>query len=95
MGSVVQELSDYAIVTADNPRSEDPEQICNEIMKGLTNHSRYEVIIDRKEAIKRSIELASPQDIILIAGKGHETYQIFSHKTIEFDDRQIASELCL
>jgi UDP-N-acetylmuramoyl-L-alanyl-D-glutamate--2,6-diaminopimelate ligase len=63
-------------------------------VQGFSQPGRHEVILDRKEAISRALSLASRDDIILIAGKGHETSQIFSHKTIEFDDRRVAAELC-
>ena len=92
MAKVAEELSDYCIVTSDNPRSEDPLKICEEISSGFSN-DRWEIVVDRKDAIKKAIELAQASDIILIAGKGHETYQIFAHKTIEFDDKKVSLEL--
>ncbi len=93
MAQVAEELSDFCIVTSDNPRSEDPLDICQQIIKGFKQNN-WIIEIDRREAIKKAIHMATPKDIILIAGKGHETYQIFAHKTIEFDDRKIASQLC-
>lgn len=92
MAAISERFSDVTIVTSDNPRNEDPEFICQEILKGFSK-SNYIVDLDRRSAIERAIKLASRNDLILIAGKGHETYQIFSHKTIEFDDRKIAAEL--
>ncbi len=92
MAKAAEEYSDISIVTNDNPRSEDPEEIAKEILKGFRKNN-YIVELDRRRAIQKAIELAEPQDIILIAGKGHETYQIFQHKTCEFDDRKVALEI--
>lgn len=89
MGAAVDQHADYAIVTSDNPRKEQPEAIIEDIKPGL-RRGNYEVIVDRKEAIARAISLAQPRDIILIAGKGHETYQEFADKTIPFDDVSMA-----
>lgn len=88
MASVVESFSDYAIVTSDNPRSEDPQTIVDEIASGFLQ-DRYEKIIDRKEAIEKAVSLAKKEDIILCAGKGHEKTQIFAHKTTPFDDVMI------
>jgi UDP-N-acetylmuramoyl-L-alanyl-D-glutamate--2,6-diaminopimelate ligase len=93
MARAVEELSDIAIVTTDNPRSEDPQSIINEICKGFSS-SNYIVIPDRKEAIHKAVHMATPEDVILIAGKGHEKYQIFAHGTVPFDDCQIAADCC-
>ena len=89
MGRVAEQWSDYAIITSDNPRSESPEAIIREIEQSFKGKN-YEVIVDRAEAIKRAVALAEARDIILIAGKGHETYQQFADKTIDFDDAQVA-----
>lgn len=94
MAKVCEELADFSIVTSDNPRSEDPESICRMILQGFKQKDSYIVELDRRCAIEKAIEMATPDDIILIAGKGHETYQIFAHKTIEFDDRKIAAQIC-
>lgn len=94
MGQVCDEFSDITIVTSDNPRSEEPETIIREIIQGFKGQGNYIVEVDRRAAIEKAIAIATPDDIILIAGKGHETYQIFAHKTIEFDDRKVASQLC-
>lgn len=94
MAKVCESYSDYTIITNDNPRSEDPEIISQEIVKGFSSDAKYEVVLDRYLAIKRAIEIAEDNDTILLAGKGHEKYQIFAHKTIEFDDVKIAFELC-
>ena len=93
MASVAEKLSDFTIVTSDNPRGEDPSDICRDIIKGFTDPSKYFVEIDRQKAIEIAIKQANPGDIVLIAGKGHETYQIFAHQTIEFDDRVVAAAL--
>ena len=89
MGRAAEQWSDHAIITSDNPRSESPEAIIRDIEKGFTSGS-YEVIVDRRAAIEKAVSLAQPRDIVLIAGKGHETYQQFADRTIEFDDVQAA-----
>lgn len=92
MGKVVSRLSDAAIVTSDNPRSEDPQAIIDEILPGFEKKN-YTVVIDRKEAIETALTQAKENDIVLIAGKGHENYQIFRDKTIHFDDRETVREI--
>ncbi len=94
MAAVAEKYSDFTIVTTDNPRSEDPETIVREIIAGFNSLENFCVKFDRRQAIEKAIEMSGPDDIILIAGKGHETYQIFAHRTIEFDDRAVAKELC-
>lgn len=94
MAQVAQELSDMVVVTSDNPRDEDPAAICQEIVQGFKLDKKYFVEIDRRLAIQLALDHAQPDDMILIAGKGHENYQIFNHKTVEFDDRLVAAELC-
>ncbi len=89
MGAAVEQNADYAIITSDNPRKEEPEAIIEDVKKGM-HGANYEVIVDRKEAIQRAIALAEPRDIVLIAGKGHETYQEFADHTIPFDDVAVA-----
>lgn len=93
MGRRASELADWVIITNDNPRSEDPEQIIRDIKKGL-NKKNFCVIPGRFEAIKRSLSLAGAGDVVLIAGKGHENYQIIKDRTIHFDDRETVRE-CL
>jgi UDP-N-acetylmuramoyl-L-alanyl-D-glutamate--2,6-diaminopimelate ligase len=91
MGKVVASLSDYAIITSDNPRNEDPAKIIYDIKKGLPkDFNSYTIIADREKAIARASSIAKKGDIVLIAGKGHENYQIFKDHTIDFDDREIA-----
>jgi UDP-N-acetylmuramoyl-L-alanyl-D-glutamate--2,6-diaminopimelate ligase len=89
MARVVDQNSDLGIITSDNPRKEDPNTIIGEVEKGFRS-SHYEKITDRTEAIARAIALAQPHDIVLIAGKGHETYQEFADHTVPFDDVQAA-----
>lgn len=88
MGSIATKLSDYVIFTNDNPRTEDPEKIMEDITKD--NHStNYEIIYDRKTAITKGIEMLDMEDILLILGKGHEDYQIIGHEKIHLDDTEI------
>ena len=94
MGAVTESLSDVTIVTSDNPRSEDPLEIISHILSGFKEPAKALCIPDREEAIRTAISLCTPEDILLIAGKGHETYQIFSQRTISFDDRRVAREAC-
>lgn len=94
MAEVAERLSDILVVTMDNPRQEDPEQITKDMLAGL-QHPEYVIVeLDRKKAIEKAVDIAEEDDILLIAGKGHETYQIFAHKTVDFDDRKIAQEAC-
>lgn len=94
MGAVVEALSDLCIVTSDNPRAEVPEEIIAEILGGMKDPRKAVVIVDRSEAIHRAIQEATPEDVVLIAGKGHENTQIFSTETIPFDDRLVAALAC-
>ena len=91
MGSISDELSDFTILTSDNPRTEDPEKILDDIAKGFSGE--FIRITDRRDAIQKAIDIATPQDLILIAGKGHEDYQIIGNTKIDFDDRKISVEL--
>jgi UDP-N-acetylmuramoyl-L-alanyl-D-glutamate--2,6-diaminopimelate ligase len=93
MGYVACELADYVIITNDNPRCEEPEEIIKDIRRGIRKNN-YFILPDRKEAIKKSLSLAKAGDIVLIAGKGHENYQILKDKKIHFDDRRVVRE-CL
>jgi UDP-N-acetylmuramoyl-L-alanyl-D-glutamate--2,6-diaminopimelate ligase len=92
MGRIAAQWSDLAIITSDNPRTEDPLNIIEEIERGASEISslRYRIIPDRREAIKQAIALAEPHDIVLITGKGHEDYQIIGDKRFPFDDREEA-----
>ena len=95
MGAAACEYSDRAIFTSDNPRSEDPEQILRDMEEGLNTAAKrkYIKITDRKEAIRTAISMAKPEDILLIAGKGHEKYQDINGVKHPFDDKQILFEL--
>jgi len=93
MGRAVEDLSDFFIVTSDNPRTEDPLAIIREVEAGIENHSRYLVEPDRRAAIKIALGMARRDDLVLIAGKGHETYQIIGRETKPFDDRAVAREI--
>ena len=86
-------FSDMAILTSDNPRSEDPESILRDMASGVGEANNVVLIADRRKAIEYAFEKAGPKDCIVIAGKGHEDYQIFKDKTIHFSDREIACEL--
>ena len=90
MGRIAGELADLAIVTSDNPRSEDPRAIIDEIVTGA--EGELEIEPDRREAIARAVEEAEPGDVVLIAGKGHEQGQQFRDRTVPFDDREVARE---
>lgn len=92
MGRIASELADYVIVTSDNPRSEEPKAIIDEILKGVKG-SHHEVIDDRYLAIERAIESASTGDTVLVAGKGHEDYQIVGKCVYHFDDREVCYEI--
>jgi UDP-N-acetylmuramoyl-L-alanyl-D-glutamate--2,6-diaminopimelate ligase len=94
MGRIAGDLSDVAFVTSDNPRSENPDAIIVQILGGITSDTpaRVEAIADRREAIYAAIQEARPGDLVMIAGKGHEDYQIFAHETVHFDDREVARE---
>jgi UDP-N-acetylmuramoyl-L-alanyl-D-glutamate--2,6-diaminopimelate ligase len=94
MAEIVEKFSDIAIVTTDNPRSENPESIIKEIVKGFKRSDKYIVEVDRRLAMCKALEMATPMDIVLLAGRGHEPYQTFAFHTLEFDDRKVASEIC-
>ncbi|MDM5156099.1 UDP-N-acetylmuramoyl-L-alanyl-D-glutamate--2,6-diaminopimelate ligase [Bacillus sp. DX1.1] len=91
MASVAAEYATHAIYTSDNPRSEDPKAILDDMLTGAKGNN-YEVIVDRKEAIFYVVSEAQAEDIIIIAGKGHETYQIIGKEVHHFDDREVAQE---
>lgn len=93
MGEIASELSDYLIVTSDNPRSENPQEIIKDILKGCKSAEiTVETIENRRKAIERALAIGEKDDIIILAGKGHETYQILGDKKIHFDEREIVSE---
>jgi len=93
MGDVVSRLADEAWVTSDNPRTEDPDEIIAQICRGASRPERLHVEPDRRQAIRHALDAARPDDLVLIAGKGHESVQIFRDRTVPFDDREVAREL--
>lgn len=93
MGKIAEELADKVIVTSDNPRSENPQQIITDILAGFKSVSNVIVEPDRELAIKEAYKLANANDVVLVAGKGHEDYQILADKTIHFDDREKVREI--
>ena len=94
MGEVSGRVADYTIITSDNPRTEDPNEIVLEIEKGIKKtKGKYECIVDRKEAIKKAISIAKKNDIIVLAGKGHEQYQEINKKRYPFDESKIVNEI--
>ena len=93
MGAVAGELADTIVLTDDNPRNEDPVDIVRDIRGGLSDHSDVSVIHDRRAAIRAALECARPSDVVLVAGKGHETEQIQGAERRPFDDRAVAAEL--
>lgn len=90
MAKIADDLADKVIITSDNPRSEDPQQIITDVLAGIKSLDSHRIIveIDRRDAIERAIKIAKPQDIVVVAGKGHEDYQILKDETIHFDDRE-------
>lgn len=92
MGEIAEKLADYVYITSDNPRSEVPETILEDIKKGIKDYTKCQAIVDRHEAIEHALTFAQAGDVIVIAGKGHETYQILNDRTIDFDDRKVARE---
>ncbi len=94
MGNIASNLADYVIITSDNPRSEDPFIIAKEIEKGIRkNFTDYKIVLDRFSAIAEAIRMASANDVILIAGKGHEKYQIIGKKALPFSDKEAVREI--
>ena len=91
MAAIAERLADRVIVTDDNPRSEDGEQIVADILAGFRVPARIEVERDRAAAISAALGLAGPGDTVLIAGKGHETYQDIGHRRLPFDDLAVAA----
>jgi UDP-N-acetylmuramoyl-L-alanyl-D-glutamate--2,6-diaminopimelate ligase len=94
MGGIVERLADRLVVTSDNPRTEEPQQIITDILTGIQRFdaARMQVNADREEAIHQAIDMAKPQDVIVVAGKGHEDYQILADRVIHFDDREVVQD---
>lgn len=94
MGEISGRIADFTIITSDNPRTEEPAAILDEIENGIKRtDGRYVKIVDRRQAIKFALSNAKPKDVIILAGKGHETYQTFRDKTIHFDEREVVREI--
>lgn len=95
MGEISARLADKTIVTSDNPRRENPNLIIDEIEAGVRNveNADYEIVVDRREAITRALSLAGRGDVVIVAGKGHETGQVFADRTVDFDDRLVIAEI--
>ena len=93
MGKIATELSDLVIITTDNPRTEEPKMIIDEIVSGITeSKTKYEIIENRTNAICKALDKLHSGDVLIIAGKGHETYQIIGNEKVHFDDREVVSE---
>lgn len=93
MGKIASDLADFVLVTSDNPRTESPEQIMTEILQGISNRAHVEAVVLRREAIARALSLADAKDIILIAGKGHESYQLIGEQSQYFSDQAVVQDL--
>ena len=94
MGEISGKVADYTIITSDNPRTEKPEDIIKAIEEGISKtKGKYEVVVDRTEAIEKAIKMANKRDIIILAGKGHETYQEINNEKNHFDEREIIKEI--
>ena len=94
MGEVSGRVADYTIITSDNPRTEDPEQIVKDVEEGIKKtNGKYECIVDRVEAIRKAIKMANKRDIIVLAGKGHEQYQEINKKRYPFDEVEIVNKI--
>jgi len=92
MGKIAAELADWAYVTSDNPRTEDPEAIIEDIIRGMQDLTNWQKITDRREAIRTAVRALQPGDVLLIAGKGHETYQEIDGVKHPFDERAMVLE---
>ena len=94
MGEISGRIADYTIITSDNPRTEDPQKIVDQIEEGIKKtKGNYKVIVDRIEAIKQAIKMANKKDIIVLAGKGHEPYQEINGVKYPFDERVIVTDI--
>ncbi|KGM96644.1 UDP-N-acetylmuramoyl-L-alanyl-D-glutamate--2,6-diaminopimelate ligase [Clostridium botulinum] len=92
MGKIGSNLSDIAIITSDNPRTEEPMSIINDVVSGI-DKDNYVVVENRKDAIKEAMRIAKKDDVIVVAGKGHEDYQILKDKVIHFDEREVIADI--
>ncbi|MBR4972461.1 MAG: UDP-N-acetylmuramyl-tripeptide synthetase, partial [Oscillospiraceae bacterium] len=92
MGRIGVEMADIAVITSDNPRTEDPDAIIADVVKGVGDAKNFEIVADRQKAIHYAIDIAEKDDIIVLAGKGHETYQIVGHTKHHMDEREIVAQ---
>ncbi len=92
MGAIATRYADLSLITTDNPRSEDPADIASQVVSGL-DAGRYEIVLDRREAIARALELASAEDVVVLLGKGHEGYQLIGERRLPFDEATVVREL--
>ena len=94
MGEISGKIADYTIITSDNPRTEEPEQIIKDIEEGIKRETKdYTIVVDRKEAIKKAIEISHKRDMIIVAGKGHEMYQEVNGEKNPFNEREIIEKI--
>jgi UDP-N-acetylmuramoyl-L-alanyl-D-glutamate--2,6-diaminopimelate ligase len=93
MGSIASQYADISIITSDNPRSEDPDRIIDDILLGISDRKNIKVIPKRREAIEYAIEIAKKNDIVILAGKGHEDYQINDKGRVHFDEREVLLDI--
>jgi UDP-N-acetylmuramoyl-L-alanyl-D-glutamate--2,6-diaminopimelate ligase len=93
MGEIAAQLSDVTFITNDNPRTEDPIEIARQIQSGISTDTEVHTVLDRREAIRDALTLASSGDLVLIAGKGHEKTQQLGAAVLDFDDVQVAKDL--
>ena len=92
MGQAAEDLADLVFVTSDNPRSELPDKIIDDIVSGMVGSAGVEIQVDRRMAIAQALQAAEDGDVVVLAGKGDETYQILANEVIDFDDRSVARE---
>ncbi len=92
MGDVAEKLSDIVFVTSDNPRTENPQAIADDILKNIKSSSKVHLVLERRDALLKALNLCQEKDILLVAGKGHETYQIIGERKVSFDDREVIGE---
>jgi len=92
MGKACKELADEIVVTSDNPRSEPPEEIIEQVLSGMPDREHVTVCVDRREAIREALRMATPADVVLVAGKGHECFQESAGRSVPFDDRKVLVE---
>jgi UDP-N-acetylmuramoyl-L-alanyl-D-glutamate--2,6-diaminopimelate ligase len=93
MGAIAEQFADVVVITDDNPRSEDPQAIVNDILTGLLEPHRARVVAGRAQAVTNAVLQAQPDDIVLVAGKGHEDYQIVGNRRLDYSDRATVAAL--